>query len=119
MRLNSRGGFGPSAISPPPRGSLLLPPLKVLPGQHHCQLSKHGGRDIGLEQSLFFSMETAGLMNNLPCLVILGICDYLNSNKNKQWQRLVLGDDVFFTRDSASRLIPCTGEEPSLTIASY
>ena len=31
-------------------------------------------------------MEAAGLMNNFPCLVIRGICDYADSNKNKRWQ---------------------------------
>jgi nucleoside phosphorylase len=32
-----------------------------------------------------FEMEAAGLMNQLPCLVIRGICDYSDSHKNKQW----------------------------------
>ncbi|KAN0070390.1 hypothetical protein V8E54_011259 [Elaphomyces granulatus] len=33
-----------------------------------------------------FEMEAAGLMNQLPCLVIRGICDYSDSHKNKIWQ---------------------------------
>lgn len=33
-----------------------------------------------------FEMEAAGLMNDLPCLVIRGICDYADSHKNKTWQ---------------------------------
>lgn len=36
---------------------------------------------------LCFEMEAAGLMNNFPCLVIRGICDYADSHKNKSWQR--------------------------------
>lgn len=35
---------------------------------------------------LCFEMEAAGLMNNFPCLVIRGICDYSDSHKNKAWQ---------------------------------
>ena len=35
---------------------------------------------------LCFEMEAAGLMNQLPCLVVRGICDYSDSHKNKQWQ---------------------------------
>ena len=31
-------------------------------------------------------MEAAGLMNNFPCIVIRGICDYADSHKNKDWQ---------------------------------
>ncbi|KXH28840.1 hypothetical protein CSIM01_03490 [Colletotrichum simmondsii] len=35
---------------------------------------------------LCFEMEAAGLMNQFPCLVVRGICDYSDSHKNKQWQ---------------------------------
>ena len=35
---------------------------------------------------LCFEMEAAGLMNNFPCLVIRGICDYSDSHKSKEWQ---------------------------------
>ncbi|GLA56089.1 hypothetical protein AnigIFM63604_004385 [Aspergillus niger] len=36
---------------------------------------------------LCFEMEAAGLMDELPSLVIRGICDYCDSHKNKRWQR--------------------------------
>ena len=36
---------------------------------------------------LCFEMEAAGLMNDFPCLVIRGICDYSDSHKHKIWQR--------------------------------
>jgi ankyrin repeat domain-containing protein 50 len=35
---------------------------------------------------LCFEMEAAGLMNNFPCLIIRGICDYADTHKNKEWQ---------------------------------
>ena len=35
---------------------------------------------------LCFEMEAAGLMDNFPCLVIRGICDYSDTHKNDQWQ---------------------------------
>lgn len=35
---------------------------------------------------LCFEMEAAGLMNQLPTLVIRGICDYCDSHKQKDWQ---------------------------------
>ena len=35
---------------------------------------------------LCFEMEAAGIMRNLPCLVIRGICDYADSHKTKLWQ---------------------------------
>ncbi|KAJ5151402.1 uncharacterized protein N7482_010654 [Penicillium canariense] len=36
---------------------------------------------------LCFEMEAAGLMNNVPCLIIRGICDYCDSHKNDDWHR--------------------------------
>ncbi|KAN0070700.1 hypothetical protein V8E54_010865 [Elaphomyces granulatus] len=53
------------------------------------QVMKHGKtRDQlgGKHGMLCFEMEAAGLMNQLPCLVIRGICDYSDSHKNKHWQ---------------------------------
>ncbi|CAH0023218.1 unnamed protein product [Clonostachys rhizophaga] len=35
---------------------------------------------------LCFEMEAAGLMNELPCAVIRGICDYADAHKKKEWQ---------------------------------
>jgi len=42
-------------------------------------------KDLG-GHVLCVEMEAAGLMNNFPCLVIRGICDYADSHKNKDWQ---------------------------------
>lgn len=39
--------------------------------------------DLGV---LCVEMEAAGLMDEYPCLVIRGICDYADSHKNKRWQ---------------------------------
>jgi nucleoside phosphorylase len=36
---------------------------------------------------LCFEMEAGGLMNNFPCLVIRGICDYSDSHKNDEWHK--------------------------------
>ena len=38
------------------------------------------------EDILCFETEAAGLMDNFPCLVIRGICDYSDTHKNKHWQ---------------------------------
>ncbi|GIK00850.1 hypothetical protein Aspvir_004879 [Aspergillus viridinutans] len=40
-------------------------------------------KELGI---LCFEMEAAGLVDQLPCLVIRGICDYCDSHKHKQWQ---------------------------------
>ncbi|KAF3934040.1 hypothetical protein ABW19_dt0202748 [Dactylella cylindrospora] len=43
--------------------------------------------ELGNEECICFEMEAAGLMNDFPCTVIRGICDYADSHKNNQWQR--------------------------------
>lgn len=35
---------------------------------------------------LCFEMEAAGLVDQLPCLVVRGVCDYCDSHKSKEWQ---------------------------------
>jgi nucleoside phosphorylase len=42
-------------------------------------------KDLGVEV-LCVEMEAAGLMDNFPCIVIRGICDYADSHKNEDWQ---------------------------------
>ena len=42
------------------------------------------GKECG---ALCVEMEAAGLMDEMDCLVIRGICDYADSHKNKDWQR--------------------------------
>lgn len=42
---------------------------------------------LGLEfGALCVEMEAAGLMNDFPCIIIRGICDYADSHKNDAWQ---------------------------------
>jgi nucleoside phosphorylase len=53
------------------------------------QVMRHGATRDRLRKELdvlCFEMEAAGLMDSFPCLVIRGICDYVDSHKNKRWQ---------------------------------
>ncbi|EFQ26923.1 phosphorylase superfamily protein [Colletotrichum graminicola] len=46
------------------------------------------GRDrIAGEHGLIaFEMEGAGVWDEVPCIVVKGVCDYADSHKNKKWQ---------------------------------
>ncbi|KAJ5667481.1 hypothetical protein N7507_003345 [Penicillium longicatenatum] len=48
-------------------------------GEHRDKLAEKEGI-IGLE------MEGAGVWDNVPCVIIKGVCDYADSHKNKIWQ---------------------------------
>ena len=49
--------------------------------------------------ALCVEMEAAGLMNNLPCLVIRGICDYADSHKNDDWHRYAAAAAAAYTKE--------------------
>ncbi|KAJ5494646.1 TPR repeat protein [Penicillium fimorum] len=51
------------------------------------------------EGVLCFEMEAAGLMNNFPCLVIRGICDYSDSHKNDRWQPYAAGTAAAYAKE--------------------
>ncbi|KAL7952535.1 nucleoside phosphorylase domain-containing protein [Trichoderma compactum] len=53
---------------------------------------------------LCFEMEAAGLMNQFPCLVIRGICDYSDSHKNKDWQRYAAMTAAAYAKDLLYRI---------------
>ncbi|KAF3171333.1 Ankyrin Repeat [Orbilia oligospora] len=49
--------------------------------------------------ALCFEMEAAGVMDDLPCLVIRGICDYSDSHKNKEWQGYAAATAASYARE--------------------
>ena len=50
-------------------------------------------------------MEAAGLMDESPCLVIRGICDYADSHKNKRWQPYAAATAAAYAKELLS-IIP-------------
>ena len=55
---------------------------------------------------LCFEMEAAGLMNNFPCVVIRGICDYVDSHKNKRWQPYAAATAAAYAKCLLSHIDP-------------
>jgi hypothetical protein len=51
------------------------------------------------EDCICFEMEAAGLMNNFPCLVVRGICDYADSHKNDRWNRYAAATAAAYTKE--------------------
>lgn len=47
-------------------------------------------------------MEAAGLMDEFPCLVIRGICDYADSHKNKRWQSYAAATAAAYAKELLS-----------------
>ena len=56
-------------------------------------------RDLISENCLCFETEAAGLMNDFPCLVIRGICDYSDTHKNDRWQRYAAATAAAYAKE--------------------
>lgn len=55
---------------------------------------------------LCVEMEAAGLMNDFPCIVIRGICDYADSQKNKDWQEYAAAVAAAYAKELLEYLQP-------------
>lgn len=49
--------------------------------------------------AIAFEMEAAGLMHDLPCIVIRGICDYADSHKNDMWHGYAAATAAAYARE--------------------
>jgi nucleoside phosphorylase len=48
-------------------------------GEHRDKMAKMDG-------AIGFEMEGAGVWDNIPCVIVKGVCDYADSHKAKIWQ---------------------------------
>jgi nucleoside phosphorylase len=74
------------------------------------KVMKHGATREKLRQEvgiLCFEMEAAGLMNDFPCLVIRGICEYSDTHKNKHWQSYAAATAAAYAKELLE-VIPAT-----------
>ncbi|KAK2730815.1 g-protein beta wd-40 repeats containing [Colletotrichum kahawae] len=86
------------------------------------QVIKHGktrdqmAKELG---ALCCEMEAAGLQD-FPCLVVRGICDYADSHKNKLWQEYAAAKAAAFTKELLSVIRPnrVLGEKPIQELVS-
>ncbi|KAK6350166.1 hypothetical protein TWF696_006410 [Orbilia brochopaga] len=78
------------------------------------QVMKHGKtRDLLAQEKevLCFEMEAAGLMDEMPTMIIRGICDYSDSHKNKLWQPYAAFAAAAFAKKLLSKLPPRANDE--------
>lgn len=66
---------------------------------------------------LCLEMETAGLLESFPCIVIRGICDYADSHKNKVWQDHAAAVAAAFAKELLS-IVPAQQVEQMPAIKS-
>lgn len=75
------------------------------------QVIKYAHRRNALVQELggdilCVEMEAAGLMDNFPCIVIRGICDYADDHKNKAWQKHAAAVAAASAKELLGHIVP-------------
>ncbi|KAF2967480.1 hypothetical protein GQX73_g6090 [Xylaria multiplex] len=65
------------------------------------KLQKRLGRDV-----LCVETEAAGLVDNFPCIVIRGICDYADSHKNDAWQEHAAALAAAYAKELLRCIVP-------------
>ncbi|KAK6832630.1 hypothetical protein RU639_004351 [Aspergillus parasiticus] len=60
-------------------GTIASSDMVMKSGEHRDKLAKD-------EDVAGFDMEGAGVWDELPCIIIKGVCDYADSHKDKKWQ---------------------------------
>ncbi|GFF59601.1 hypothetical protein IFM62136_04244 [Aspergillus lentulus] len=59
----------------------------IASGDQVIKSAQHRDHIATQEHVIAFEMEGAGLWENIPTIVVKGICDYADSHKNKGWQQ--------------------------------
>lgn len=62
--------------------------------------------------AICFEMEAAGVMNEYPCVVVRGICDYANSHKNKGWQNYAAATAAAYAKGLLDMIPVCCLARP-------
>ncbi|KAL6800429.1 nucleoside phosphorylase domain-containing protein [Trichoderma sp. SZMC 28012] len=60
-----------------------------------------------------FEMEGAGAWDEVPCLVVKGVCDYADSHKNKQWQDFAAATGACVMKAILDRYVVAEGVQGS------
>lgn len=73
-------------------------------------------RIAALHDIIAFEMEGAGAWDEVPCIVVKGICDYADSHKNKVWQDFAAATAASVTKAILGRYIIRDGDRGSVQV---
>lgn len=59
---------------------------RIASGNTVMKSGKHRDQAAAAHNVIAFEMEGAGAWDEVPCIVVKGVCDYADSHKNKDWQ---------------------------------
>ncbi|CAI7650228.1 unnamed protein product [Penicillium manginii] len=78
----------------------------------------HRDEIVRKEKVIGFEMEGAGVWDNLPCIIIKGVCDYADSHKSKLWQVYAAATGASAAKAFLEYWMPRTHEDEHRNLAS-
>ncbi|KAL2145611.1 hypothetical protein VTI28DRAFT_6669 [Corynascus sepedonium] len=87
---------------------------RIASGDAVMKSSEHRDQIAKLYNVIAFEMEGAGIWDEMPCIIIKGICDYADSHKSKVWQPFAAATAAAVTKAILERYTP-TDKRPSAT----
>ncbi|KAF4232361.1 hypothetical protein CNMCM6805_010007 [Aspergillus fumigatiaffinis] len=83
--------------------------------QVRCREIAEAHRDeiVRNEKVIGFEMEGAGVWDNIPCIIIKGVCDYADSHKSKVWQAYAAATGASAAKALLESWIPANHKDPS------
>ncbi|KAF4432818.1 Nephrocystin-3 [Colletotrichum fructicola] len=74
---------------------------------------KHRDRVAAEHGIIAFEMEGAGVWEEIPCIIVKGVCDYADSHKNKSWQDFAAAMAASATKALLERYVSRTSKKGS------
>ncbi|KAL3483809.1 nucleoside phosphorylase domain-containing protein [Aspergillus germanicus] len=75
-------------------------------GQHRDEIVRR-------EKVIGFEMNGAGIWDNVPCIIIMGVCDYADSHKSKLWQAYAAATGASAAKSFLEYWMPANYEDTS------
>ncbi|KAL5359328.1 hypothetical protein BJX96DRAFT_183673 [Aspergillus floccosus] len=77
--------------------------------------SQHRDELVRKDQVIGFEIEGAGIWDNIPHIIVKGVCDYADSHKNKSWQAYAAGTGASAAKTFLEYIIPINKKDLSKT----
>jgi len=87
----------------------------IASGSTVMKSGKHRDDIAQREGVLAFEMESAGVWDSFPCVVIKGACDYADSHKTKSWQRYAAATAAACMKAYLAHWVPSISSVPERT----
>ncbi|KAJ5093646.1 hypothetical protein N7456_009507 [Penicillium angulare] len=89
---------------------------RIASGDTVMKSGKHRDEVAKQYDVIAFEMEGAGIWDEIPSIIVKGVCDYADSHKNKSWQPFAAATAAAVTKSMLTRYSLTDGTEMSMQV---